>query len=234
MNLRSAVAKTNKRGMLLVFPINNKKEPPSLWYEFFPRTKMRWEWDDEGDSRVADLWHLRERLSCSRQVVYSKWFRGRATLISFELFTAMLALYRSRSGRLGPYAQEILDLLMEDSPLSTKQLKKLSGLQGRSLEGLYTRSLKELWTRGLIVGFGEVDEGAFPSLAVGATQRIFEEHWDRSARLDQLEAAQIVSGYLPKGSAFRKYFDQTLEIKPAQSRAEARAPSADDESVDSL
>lgn len=51
---------------------------------------MRWEWDESGSQAVSDLWHLREKLSTSGQVVYSKWFRGRATLISRSLFPALL------------------------------------------------------------------------------------------------------------------------------------------------
>jgi hypothetical protein len=46
MDLRSAISKVNQRGMLLVYPINNKKEPSSLWSEFYPRSEMRWEWDE--------------------------------------------------------------------------------------------------------------------------------------------------------------------------------------------
>lgn len=44
---------------------------------------MHWEWDDAGDKRVADLWHLREELSRSgERVVYTKWFQNRAGLDS--------------------------------------------------------------------------------------------------------------------------------------------------------
>jgi hypothetical protein len=210
MNLRSAISKINKRGILLVFPIHNKKDPPSLWYEFYPRTKMRWEWDDEGDSKVADLWHLREKLSSSRKVIYTKWFRGRATLISFDLFVAMLKIYSLNQISMTTHARDMLDLLNEDSPLSTKVLKRLSGLQGRSLEGLYTRALKELWSRCLIVGFGEVDEGAFPSLAIGSTKIIFENLWKKAQALEKAAAEAIINQYMPSGSHFRKYFDSTL------------------------
>src|SRR5687767_5530271 len=92
MNQRSAISRINKNGILLVFPINNRKEPKSLWSEFFPRTKMKWEWDETGDNRVGDLWMLMKRLSDCRQVVYSKWYQGRATFFSRELFVALLSL----------------------------------------------------------------------------------------------------------------------------------------------
>ena len=90
MKQKTAVSKINARGALLVFPINNKKEPASLWSEFYPKSKMRWEWDSDGDDRVGDLWALMKKLSDSREVVYSKWYQGRATFFSRKLFTALL------------------------------------------------------------------------------------------------------------------------------------------------
>jgi hypothetical protein len=227
MNVRSAVTKIEKRGMVLIFPINNRKEPASLWSEFFPRTEMRWEWDEGGDNRVGELWHLRERLSVSRKVVYTKWFRGRATAISFELFTSMLAFFRSsREGvpsGLTFQAREMLDVLDEDSPQSTKALKRAVDLQGRENERVYNSSTKQLWSRLLIVGFGEVDEGAFPSLAIGSTKVIFEELWEQSRKVTREEALKTIDGFLPKGSVFRKYLDE-VERKLSVD-AESDAPS---------
>ncbi len=223
MTVSSAVKHINKKSMLLVFPQENKKVPASLWYEFYPRTKMRWEWDESGDTRVSDLWSLREKLSLSRKVIYSKWFRGRATLISLNLFPAMLKAANPNLPDvkgLSFAAREILDLLEEDSPLSTKQLKKLSGLQGKAAESSYTRALKELWDRMLIVAYGEVDEGAFPSLAVGSTRVLFEDVWAEAIELDRDEAIAKVETLLPEGSAFGKYW-RTLAKKWSKAESES-------------
>ena len=97
MNQRSAISKINKAGILLVFPIKNNKEPDSLWRQFFPRKKMIWEWSEDGEEGVADLWHLMKRLSDCRKVIYSKWYQGRATFFSIELFTALLALQNAEA-----------------------------------------------------------------------------------------------------------------------------------------
>ena len=78
MKKRSAITAVRKAGALLVFPMDNRKEPASLWSAFYPKEPMRWEWDESGDDRVAKLWRLRAELSTSREVVYSKWFRGAA------------------------------------------------------------------------------------------------------------------------------------------------------------
>lgn len=209
ISLRSAVSLINKRGMLLVFPINNRKEPSSLWREFHPRSPMVWEWDEDGDSRVSDLWHLRERLATSRQVVYCKWFRGRATVMSLDLFRALARLLGSREG-LSFQSREILDLLDEDSPQSTKGLKRAAGLQGRELEKVYQAAMKELWSRLLIVASGEVDEGAFPSLAIGSSQVIFEDVWREAQDLEPREAERVIERFLPEGGPFRKYVDEVI------------------------
>jgi hypothetical protein len=213
ITLAAAIKFVNQNGALLVFPHENRKEPKSLWYEFFPKTKMRWEWDDSGDSRVADLWHLRERLSTSRKVVYGKFFRGRATLLSFPLFTALLKLLNPdlpSVGGLSFQAREILDLLEEDSPVSTKQLKKLTDLQGRAAESTYQRALKELWDRHLIVAFGEVDEGAFPSIAVGATRVLFEDLWNDAEAMSLDEARSAFTDLLSDDSPFAKFYRTRL------------------------
>lgn len=237
MDVKKAIAKINAKGMLLVFPINNKREPSSLWYEFFPRTEMRWEWDEGGDQRVSDLWHLREKISRSGKVVYTKWFRGRATVISLELFPALLRVTRgietAERRLLGFNAKEILDLLDEDSPLSTKALKRAADLQGRENERVYNASTKELWSQCLIVGFGEVDEGAFPSLAVGSTRVLFEECWKKAAELELEDAWEIVDRFLPKGSSFRKYCDSIAKAAAASLEVEVDLEEPADEEVES-
>lgn len=211
MNIRSAISKINKNGALLVFPIKNKKEPHSLWSEFYPRTKMLWEWTDDGDDKVADMWHLMKRLSDCKDVVYSKWYQGRATFFSRDLFRAILSIAGKKNilqSPLDPISQTILETLRSDSPLSTKQLKQMTDLQGKFNEPNYNRAMKNLFSKFLIVGFGEVDDGAFPSLAVGATQNIYEDLWNEAKTFDESLAQKIVDKFLPLKSSFRKQFDK--------------------------
>lgn len=211
----TAVKAINKKGALLVYPINNKKEPASLWSELWPRTKMRWEWDEEGDSRVADMWHMREQLSRSRQVIYTKWYQGRATLFSFDVFVNLLSfLNGSRADHASqmivglssnPASQRALEFLEADSPLSTKQLKAALELEGRLFESAYNRALKPLWSNLLIVAFGEFDDSSFPSLAIGATKTLFEELWLKSAEIDPTEAERFLRKRLGEKNPFFKY-----------------------------
>lgn len=205
-----AVQKINAQGALLVFPMNNQKEPKSIWSEFYPRTKMRWEWDTDGDDRVGRLWSLMKKLSVSRKVVYSKWYLGRATFFSRELFTALLAFRREQfeNPKLSPVAHQLLECLESDSPLSTKNLKALTELRGKENERTYTKGMKELFDKFLIVAYGEVDDGAFPSLALGTTRNLFEDLLNHSRELSVTEAVKTIDRFLPQGNLFRKYLDK--------------------------
>ncbi len=175
MNLSKACEAIDKNGMLLVFPINNQKEPKALWHEFYPRSEMRWQWDEGGDDRVMKMWYGMKKLSKDKRVVYSKWYQGRATFFSREVFSALRSYLAPQRQRLSRQAQEMLEFLESDSPLSTKQLKKMTDLQGKDNERIYQKALKSLFQQLWIVGFGEVDDGAFPSLAVGAATLLYED-----------------------------------------------------------
>ncbi|HVH47532.1 MAG TPA: hypothetical protein VM925_34590 [Labilithrix sp.] len=186
-------------GISLVYPVDNRPEPRSLWSELYPKSKMAWSWDSDADPRVAEVWHLRERLARSHEVAYAKWFRGRATFFSIPVFHAMLGRLADAGdvfAGLPREAFDILDLLRERSPLSTKEIRAAADLRGKEQESLFQHAMKALWSRLLIVGTGEVPDGAFPSLAVGATELLFEDTWNAredvpaeySARLDEVLA----------------------------------------------
>ncbi|HEY6880624.1 MAG TPA: hypothetical protein VI299_21525 [Polyangiales bacterium] len=202
-----ALAAIERQGALLVYPIANRKDVPSLWSVLYPRSEMQWAWDADADPRVASLWLLRERLARTRRVVYTKWYRGRAVFFSQPLFTAMLSVLRpwqrTRSGE----ASELLALLEEDSPQSSKLLRQHAGLRGKAGERRWTRATKELWEQLLVVGTGEVPDGAFPSLEMGATRWIFEALWEEAQRGEQ---RPLLDQLLPVRTPFGKFWAQTL------------------------
>jgi hypothetical protein len=213
-----AIRHVEKQGILLVFAIDNRREPLSLWFCLHPRSQMRWEWDDSGDDRVAQLWHLRGELSTSRQIIYCKWYKGRATLVSKPVYAAILAASNSRqtpTAGLSPTAQHVLRVLEGESPLSTKELKIQCGLKGKANETLYQKALRELWTRALIVAFGEVEDGAFPSLAIGATRVLFEDLWKEAWELSPDEVDARIQTYLPKTSLFGRELERNKKAIPA-------------------
>lgn len=181
--LNKALHAIEKYGFLLVFPIKNSELPTSLWNVLHPNEKMIWEWDDSGDKKVFELWQLREQLAASKKVVYGKFYQGRATLFSKQTFQDLLTIFQTISlTPKNPDARKILDILEMDSPLSTKQIKEFAELKGKYFEPSYHKALKELWNQLLVVSIGEIDDGAFPSLAHAATRTVFEDLWEQSSK----------------------------------------------------
>jgi hypothetical protein len=208
-----------REGVLLLFPVENKPEPRALWHVLFPGEHMRWAWDETADRRVVGLWHLKVELSRSERVVYSKWLGGRATLFSLELFRAMLNALRELrpelDSGLSSEARDLLDVLRDDSPKSTKALRRACGLLGKEHETAFNRGMRELWERGLVVGAGEEDEGGYPSLSVGATELLFEDLWKASlpeaaARTRAKDRARL-DEILAKRPSFARAFRRVSE-----------------------
>jgi hypothetical protein len=208
---KKSIELINKNGALLVFPINNAKEPLSLWQLLHPRTPLKWEWDDDGDQKVFKMWTLMKELSNCRQVIYSKWYKGRATFFSRKLFTALLTVSQNLEIK-NKESQILLEELKNNSPLSTKELKSITGLKGKLLEPSYNKAMKELFEKFKIVAYGEVDDGAFPSLAVGATENIYEELLIESQELEKTQALKIINASLKKDSLMFKFLIKTIEI----------------------
>ncbi len=211
MKYKKAIETINQKGILLVFPVNNNKQPLSLWSQFYPRSKMEWNWDNDGDNRVGEMWGLMKKLSDCREVVYSKWYQGRATFFSKKLFKALLRVRLDQlNGQtdLSRTSLQLLEILESDSPLSTKQLKKMAELQGKDNEKYYQHGMKQLFKNFHIVAFGEVDDGAFPSLAIGSTKNLYEELWVEAQNLQLEQAWNTINEFMPEGQLFRKYLDK--------------------------
>ncbi|WP_413288480.1 hypothetical protein [Bdellovibrio sp. HCB337] len=208
MSKRQRIVKAiETEGCLLVYPLDNRKEPASIWSTLYPKSEMRWEWDSDGDNRVGELWVLREELSRSHEVVYAKWYRNRATFFSKEVFVSLLSYLGTSQGHvpLTRDSQEALDSLLMDSPQSTPLLKENLGLRGKFFEGQYNRTLKPLWNYLFLVGFGEVEDSSFPSLNIGATATLFEDLWLESQKLPQAKAEQALLKTLGEDNLFYKY-----------------------------
>lgn len=211
--IEKCIHKINQHHALLVFPLKNRAEPLSLWKCLYPRIEMKWAWDENADNRVAKLWLLREELSRSHKVIYSKWFQNRATLFSKELFIQLLAYSQTPvkdKALLSREARRVLDALEMDSPLSTKQLKEITELQGRRLEPLYNKVMKELWSKLWIVAFGEFDDSSFPSLGIGSTQVLFEDEWREAKNISKTKAEKNIHLLLKEAPVFEKQIFKVL------------------------
>lgn len=216
---QKAVRAIQKEHVLLVFPLNNRADIPSVWQCLHPKTKMRWEWDEGGDNRVAQLWFLREKLSRSCEVVYSKWFQNRATFFSREIFVQLLAYYETVQTEIPRSiktqdSKKILEILEMDSPLSTKQIKQAAELQGRDQEARYNRAMKRLWSKLWIVAFGEFEDSSFPSLGIGATQNLFEDMWNEAKAISVQQAQKNLQEMLGENNVFWKFAQKVHKLAP--------------------
>lgn len=231
VKLERAVSIVDRLGICLVYPIDNAREPPSLWSELYPRSKMEWSWNADADPRVAEVWQLREELARSSEVAYAKWFRGRATFFSLPVFHALLGRLAAAGdvfAGLPHESVELLERLRELSPRSTKELRAEAGLRGKPFESLFMHAMKALWTRLLIVGTGEVPDGAFPSLAVAATEMMFEDVWNARARAPRA-AEKALADALARSKAFAREVGKSEKAVREATAARSRGESAFDE-----
>lgn len=187
--IRKSKNLVDEHGFLLLFPQANQQTPQSIWSLLYPSIPLRWEWDDSADNRIVQLWQVREELARSRDVIYGKFYQGRATFFSRKVFTCLLALKGPWDFSFpNPISRQVLEALEMDSPLSTKQLKEVTGLKGKLLEGTFHKALRDLWENFLVVGLGEIDDGAFPSLAHASTHVVFEDLWQEAQSMDPADA----------------------------------------------
>ena len=187
--------------MLLVFPWVTALSP-ILVVRDLPAQQDAWE-DDDG--MVAPSSGIYGRTSLLGEVVTPSGITGHGVFAQ--------GLHRSPCtcwGTRGFQARDILDILIADSPQSTKALRRETGLTGRPNERIYERALKELWTRLFIVGFGEIDEGAFPSLAMGATKVLFEDLHTKASTMGAEEAAAGREALFKSVPLARKFYEKTL------------------------
>lgn len=231
--LSAAVRAIERAGILLVYPIANRPEPRSLWSALFPRQQMNWSWDEGADAEVGELWRLRAELAKAGEVVYAKWYQGRATFFSKRVFTAMLGRIRRAApdgdvlAGLGRNERELLELLEENSPLSTKELRGAALEGGRfARRSDVDRAMRQLWERLLVLGVGEVDDGAFPSLSVGATSLVFEPLWEASRAVLPADD-QALTAALDQAPAFARQFAKVLGRVAFAGSEDPGVPAAD-------
>ena len=116
-------------------------------------------------------------------------------------------------------AHDIYQELLSESPLTPKMIKERLDFGGRKNRALYGRAIKILWERALIAGAGEVDEGQFPALSMGATRHFFEDEWDRAHAWPPEEARKRFKEKFPPNHPVYRFLNR-LAIKYTDSNLE--------------
>ncbi len=175
-NLQSAIREVERLGRVAIFPEKNRKKSSiiSLWELFYPRTPMRWEWDESADKGVVKLWWLKNEVARTQKVLYGRFFSNRPVLVS--LAEAQRILKSLKSQPLSPLAREILLRLEDNSPQTKRMIgRELRGDGWEPTRAEFERALLELQRNFKIVSLGdsEREKGPMPSSEYAALALLF-------------------------------------------------------------
>ena len=92
---------------------------------------------------IGGRWDDMVALMESREVFYSKLYKGRVTYLSREFYYHFKPL-RQREDRLSPQARELLAFLRQAGPMGTGELKRLFPLWGSHFGAYLDELLREL------------------------------------------------------------------------------------------
>lgn len=128
---------------------------PCLWEAVVGRASPRWPRHSHHDAGVGLTWTLKDALPAARRVYYGKLLRGRPMLVALDLFPAFYALVRGRqrardyleeyaAGRLGHTAKRLMDVLVKEHPLYTRDLRANTFLLEPRRTREFERAMAEL------------------------------------------------------------------------------------------
>lgn len=128
---------------------------PCLWVACCGRRHPRRPVHTHHDPAIGLAWRLKDDLAARRLVYYGKLVRGKPTLVALDLFPAFCRVIRDgrgsgdylldyRSGTLSRPAATILDVLHEEGPQYTPDLRRRVGLVGARETGRFEAAIGEL------------------------------------------------------------------------------------------
>src|SRR3954453_3733647 len=124
--LEEAAAWVERVGLALVFP-REDVVLPSLWHAAGGEGEFAKRNDDgkfiEWTEPMDFVWRTKDELPARGLVCAGKHLRGRASLVALDILPALVAV--ARRGELDPVEGEIVELLTEEGPLSTRELPDL-------------------------------------------------------------------------------------------------------------
>jgi hypothetical protein len=126
-----------------------------LWEAVVGRAAPRWPRHSHHDAGVGLTWDLKNRLPAARHVYYGKLLRGRPLLVALDLFPAFYALLRGSqrardyraeyaAGHLSLTARRLMDVLIDDHPLYTRELRAGAFLLEPGQTREFERAMAEL------------------------------------------------------------------------------------------
>jgi hypothetical protein len=174
--VENAIREVERLGCVAVFPEKSSKKSSivSLWELFYPRSPMKWEWDESADNRVVKLWWLKNEVARTQKVLYGRFFSNRPVFVSPSEAQKILKSLHLRP--LSPLAREILARLEDNSPQTKRMLgRELRGDGWEPTRADFERALLDLQKSFQIVSLGdsEREKGPMPSSEYAAFGLIF-------------------------------------------------------------
>jgi hypothetical protein len=152
-NERTALQFVEDVGFCLVFT-NRTQQLPCLWVAVCGRRDPVFPQHSHHDPELMLTWHLKDLLPARRRVYYGKLILGKPSMVSLAHFPDFYALhgpahdeqylYDYEAGRLSRAAKQIMDVLVEDHPLTTKELKRRTHLEASRSRPLFDQAIAEL------------------------------------------------------------------------------------------
>jgi hypothetical protein len=153
---------------------------------------------------VGLAWEAKDVLAARRKIYYGKILRRSPTLVSLELFPAFYALSGnrgndedylqwSRAGQLSFPGRRIMEVLLKNPPLTTGDLRKLTGYVGSGKRYVFDRAMAELQEMMLVVKYGELYDPKFTFLW-GPLHRWLPRGIQQARRIDPDRARREILG----------------------------------------
>ena len=152
-NERTALQFVEDVGFCLVFS-NRTQQLPCLWVAVCGRRDPVFPEHSHHDPELMLTWNLKDLLPAKRLVYYGKLILGKPSMVSLAHFPDFYALHGSahdeqylydyEAGRLSRAAKQIMDVLVEDHPLTTKELKRRTRLGASRSRPIFDQAIAEL------------------------------------------------------------------------------------------
>jgi hypothetical protein len=152
-NERTALQFIEDVGFCLVFT-NRTQQLPCLWVAVCGRRDPVFPQHSHHDPELMLTWNLKDLLPAKRRVYYGKLLLGKPSMVSLAHFPDFYALhgpahdeqylYDYGDGRLSRAAKQIMDVLVADHPLPTKELKRRTRLDASRSRPIFDQAIAEL------------------------------------------------------------------------------------------
>jgi hypothetical protein len=152
-NERTALQFVDDVGFCLVFT-NRTQQLPCLWVAVCGRRDPVFPAHSHHDPEWVFTWNLKDLLPAKRRVYYGKLILGKPSMVALAHFPAFYAVhgpahdeqyrYDYEDGLLSRAAKQIMDVLVERHPQTTKELKRGTRLDASKSRPLFDQAIAEL------------------------------------------------------------------------------------------